>query len=126
MTTNITIAFGPDFHFYHEVDDDDHVYLALDGQLVRIPVHVWAVIRQSPAVDHSLADLDDAQLRLFAEQVVAVGRETWGADDPTILETPAAEQIAQELAILTVERARQQAIQQAIAALEALNRRGEP
>jgi hypothetical protein len=121
MTTKITIAFGPDFHFYHEVADDDHVYLEVDGQVVRIPLPVWAVIRRSTAVDLALADLSDEQLRRFAEQVMTVGRETFGMDDPSILDTPAAEQIAEELAILTRERQRE--ILAPIAELERLNRR---
>ena len=123
MTTKITIAFGPHFHFYQDVQDDAHVYLEIDGQVVRIPLPVWAYIRRAAGVDLSLADLSDAQLQLMAEQVVAVGREAWGADDPTILETPAAAQIAQELAILTTARERQRKVQQAIAELDRLNRR---
>jgi hypothetical protein len=61
MCTKSTIAYshGPDFdfHFFHEVLDDDGVYLELAGAdvqyeagpgrvLVRIPVEIWEVIRQ--------------------------------------------------------------------------------
>ena len=30
MSTKSTIAHGPGFHFYHEVLDEDHVYLELE------------------------------------------------------------------------------------------------
>ena len=30
MSTKATLAYGKNFHFYHEVMDDDHVYLELD------------------------------------------------------------------------------------------------
>jgi hypothetical protein len=29
MSTKATIAYGDNFHFYHEVLDDNHVYLEL-------------------------------------------------------------------------------------------------
>ena len=31
MSTKSTIAYGTNFHFYHEVLDDNHVYLELEG-----------------------------------------------------------------------------------------------
>ncbi len=124
MSTKVTLAFGPTFHLYRALDDD-HLYLESDGQVARIPLPVWEVMRRSAGVDLSLADLDDEQLRLFAEQVVAVGREVYGQDDPSILATPADAQIAEELAILTAARTRQREILAAIAELERLNRRRE-
>lgn len=71
MSTKATIAHGPTFHFYHEVFDDDHVYLRLEQVqfeagsnrvMVPIPVHIWEVIRRYPGVDLSLAEKTDEEL----------------------------------------------------------------
>ena len=76
MSTKATIAHGPNFHLYHEVMDEDHVYLEVESTqfeagygrvMVPIPVHVWEVIRQHPGVDLQLADKTDAQLREHVE-----------------------------------------------------------
>jgi hypothetical protein len=71
MSTKATIAHGPMFHFYHEVFDDDHVYLELEQVqfeagsghvMVPIPVHVWEVIRHYSGIDLSLAEKTDEEL----------------------------------------------------------------
>lgn len=79
MSTKATIAHGPTFHFYHEVFDEDHVYLRLEQVQfeagsnhvrVPIPVHIWEVIRRYPGIELSLAEKTDDEL--FAEVVRAV------------------------------------------------------
>ena len=79
MSTKATIAYGANFHLYHEGFDEDHVYLELEGTqfeaaynrvMVPIPVHVWEVIRQYPGVDLKYADKTDAELRQYVEQEV--------------------------------------------------------
>lgn len=81
MSTKTTIAHGPTFHFYHEVVDEDHVYLRLEQVqfeagsnrvMVPIPVHIWEVIRGYPGVDLSLAEKTDEEL--LAEVVRAVDK----------------------------------------------------
>lgn len=79
MSTKATIAHGPTFHFYHEVFDEDHVYLRLEQVqfeagsnrvMVPIPVHLWEVIRRYPSVDLSLAEKTNEEL--LAEVVRSV------------------------------------------------------
>lgn len=51
MSTKATIARGNQFHFSHEVLDDEHVYLELNtmqfeagygGVMIPIPIHICA------------------------------------------------------------------------------------
>ncbi len=79
MSTKATIAHGPGFHFYHDLFDEDHVYLEVEGTqfeasygrvMVPIPVHIWEVIRRHPGVDLQLADKTDAELRQHVEAVL--------------------------------------------------------
>jgi hypothetical protein len=65
MSTKSTIAYGRNFHLYHEALDEDYVYLELEGTkfeasynrvMVPIPVHVWEVIRRYPGIDLKYAD----------------------------------------------------------------------
>jgi hypothetical protein len=79
MSTKATIAYGPTFHFYNEVFDEDHVYLRLEQVqfeagsnrvMVPIPVHIWEVIRRYAGIDLSLAEKTDEEL--LAEVVRAV------------------------------------------------------
>jgi hypothetical protein len=79
MSTKSTIAYGRNFHLYHEAFDEDYVYLELEGTkfeasynrvMVPIPVHVWEVIRHYPGVDLKYADKTDAEIRQYVEQEV--------------------------------------------------------
>jgi hypothetical protein len=79
MSTKATIAYGCNFHLYHEALDEDYVYLELEGTkfeasynrvMVPIPVHVWEVIRRYPGIDLEYADKTDAEIRLYVEQEV--------------------------------------------------------
>ena len=79
MSTKSTIAYGSNFHLYHEALDDEYVYLEVEGTqfeasygrvMVPIPMHIWEVIRRYPSVDLSLADKTDEELRRHVEQTV--------------------------------------------------------
>lgn len=79
MSTKATIAYGRNFHLYHEALDEDYVYLELEGTkfeasynriMVPIPVHVWEVIRRYPGIDLKYADRTDAEIRLYVEQEI--------------------------------------------------------
>lgn len=79
MSTKATIVYGPGVHFYHEVLDDDYVYLELEAVpfeasynrvVVPIPLHVWEVIRHYPGLDLAFADKGDDELRQYVEQRV--------------------------------------------------------
>ncbi len=119
MATKLTLAFGPDFHLYHDAADDAHVYLELQAVgVVSIPVQVWEVIRRYPAADLSLAEMSDAQLRREVERQVAARMA--GDFGPT--DAPREAQIAKGLAVMTARREQQRWIRQAIAELERLNR----
>ena len=144
MSTKVTIAHGPNFHLYHEVLDEDYVYLELEGTqfeagynrvMVPIPVHVWEVIRHYPGVDLRYADKTDAELRQYVEQEVndrlnryeqadegakrlvsLSGSLAFGTADQT-----REQQIAAGLEYFTKVREHQRQIKQAIAELEQAN-----
>ena len=146
MSTKSTIAHGPTFHFYHEVLDDDYVYLELEGVqfeagynrvMVPIPVHIWEVIRQYPGVDLSFAEKTDEDLRRYVEQEVNErikryqeaherGRglvRLFGALAYGSADEPREQQIAAGLAHFTKVREHQRQIKEAIIELEKQNRR---
>jgi hypothetical protein len=146
MSTKATIAYGPTFHFYQEVFDDDAVYLELEGVqfeagynrvMVPIPVHIWEVIRQYPGVDLSFAEKTDAELEQYVEQEVneRVRQYQEASENAKGLvslcgalvygsaEEPREQQIARGLEYFTNMRAHQRQIQAAIAELEQQNKR---
>lgn len=146
MSTKSTIAHGPTFHFYHEVLDNDYVYLELEGVqfeasynrvMVPIPVHIWEVIRRYSGVDLSYADKTDDELRQFVEQEVDERIERFrtaeqrghsilriaGALVYGMADEPRDQQIAAGLNYFTKQREHQQQIKQAVAELERVNTR---
>ncbi len=79
MSTKSSIAHGTNFHLYHEVLDEDYVYLELEGVqfeasynrvMVPIPVHIWEFIRQYPGVDLDWAEKADDEIRKHVEHEV--------------------------------------------------------
>jgi hypothetical protein len=79
MSTKSTIASSDNFHFYHEVFDDDHVYLRLDtthfeagygSVMVRIPIHIWETIRHLAGMEFDLLDKEDDDLLAMVESNV--------------------------------------------------------
>lgn len=81
MTVKTTLAYGRNFHFYHEGMDNNHVYLELEDVaydagyrrvMVAIPIDVWEVVRALGAASLDLADAsDDELIRLVEESVDA-------------------------------------------------------
>jgi hypothetical protein len=146
MSTKATIAHGPNFHFYHEVFDDDHVYLELEGAqfeagynrvMVPIPVHIWEVVRQYSGVDLSFAEKTDEELQRYVEQEVddrikryqeatenAKGLVSlFGSLAYGVADEPREKQIGEGLAHFTKVREHQRQIKEAIVELEEQNRR---
>jgi hypothetical protein len=79
MSTKSTIAHGPNFHFYHELGDDDHVYLRLEmtefeagyGRvMVPIPIHIWETIRPLGGARFDLIEQTDEDLFAIVERDV--------------------------------------------------------
>jgi hypothetical protein len=79
MSTKCTISHGEDFHFYHEVLDDDHVYLELDTThfeagygrvMLPIPIHIWETIRHLGGARLDLVDKADDSLLTMVERDV--------------------------------------------------------
>lgn len=79
MSTKCTIAHGENFHFYHEVLDDEHVYLELEttqfeagyGRVkLPIPMHIWETIRHLGGAQLDLADKQDDELLAMVESEV--------------------------------------------------------
>jgi hypothetical protein len=79
MTVKATLAYGKNFHFYHETLDNNHVYLELEDVsydagyrrvMVAIPIDVWEVIRGQGAVSLDLVDTSDEELIALTEERV--------------------------------------------------------
>ncbi len=79
MSTKATIAYDDTFHFYHEMLDDDHVYLELHTThfeagygrvMLPIPMHIWETIRHLGGAHLDLVDCaDDALLAKVEAEV---------------------------------------------------------
>ncbi len=91
MSSKCTIAYNDSFHFYHEVMDDDHVYLELRTTqfeagygrvMVPIPLHIWETIRHLGAADLRLADQRDEDLLRTVETKVDQRIADYGAREP--------------------------------------------
>lgn len=76
MSTKSTIAYGNNFHFYHEAFDDDHVYLELEGTefeaghgrvMVSIQMHIWETIRPLGGARLELVNHTDEDLLATVE-----------------------------------------------------------
>jgi hypothetical protein len=72
MSTKNSLAYGPGFHLYQELFDDNNIYLEMEGTrfeaaynriMVPIPVHIWEVIRRVASVSFDYADKSDAEIR---------------------------------------------------------------
>jgi plasmid stabilization system protein ParE len=79
MSTKATLAQDDSFHFYHDMFDEDHVYLELRTSqfearhgriMLPIPLHIWETIRHLGAPDLSLIDRTDEELRRTVETEV--------------------------------------------------------
>lgn len=144
MSTKSTIAYGPNFHLYHEALDDDFVYLEIEGAqfevgynrvMVPIPVHIWEVIRRYPGIELRYAEKTDDELRIYVEREVdnrirryekageaakgflsLAGSLVYGGADE-----PREQQIAAGLEYFTKTREHQRQIKAAIAKLEQEN-----
>jgi hypothetical protein len=121
MSTKSTIAYGRNFHLYHEALDEDYVYLELEGTkfeasnnrvMVSIPVHVWEVIRRYPGIDLK----DEAAGERSKGLVSLSGSLAFGAADQ-----PRDQQIAAGVEYFTKVREHQRQIKQAIEELERAN-----
>jgi hypothetical protein len=138
MSTKSTIVSGPTFHLYHELADEDAVYLELEGVrfeasynrvVVPIPVHIWEVIRDYAGVDLSWAEWSDEELRAYVERRVDERLARAAGTNPNSVarlmgvgvygdvDTPRDEQIARGLHHAERERSRQRQI---VAAIEEL------
>ncbi|PZO38595.1 MAG: hypothetical protein DCF17_14365 [Shackletoniella antarctica] len=145
MSTKATIAYGKTFHFYHEVLDDNCVYLELEQVefeascnrvMVPIPVHIWEVIRQYPGIDLSWADQSDAEILDHVRQSVDDRIRDYAATDPDKkgwvslcgglvfgqADAPRQEQIQQGVAHYQRLREHQQQVKAAIAELQQAQR----
>lgn len=143
MSTKSTIAYGDSFHFYHEMLDENYVYLELEGVMyeasyncvmVPIPIHIWEVIRKRGAPDLSLVDKSDEELLIQIEQDVNERIRAY-EQDPTSFaaffgcipygkaSNPRSEQVQRGMEYYKARRQRQQEIKAAVDELEENNRR---
>jgi hypothetical protein len=147
MSTKCTIAHDESFHFYHEVLDDDHVYLELRTThfeagygrvMIPIPIHIWETIRHLGGVRLNLVEKQDAEVLAMVEaevderiaQYEAVERERpdrarfvrlLGCLPYGAADTPRDEQIRKGVEYFQSERERQRTVRQRISALQKAN-----
>jgi hypothetical protein len=155
MSTKHTLAHGDHFHFYHEIGDDNQVYLELENShfeagynrvMVPIPIHIWETIRHfGRARLGRRYDTDEDMLRRVRNMVdLRINiYEIAMREDPDFAsrfrserclvygapDEPREAQIEAGLAYYRRERQRQQDIKQALAALRAAQYRnpaGDP
>ncbi len=76
MSTKATIAYGDNFHLYHEVADDNHVYLELEATefeashgrvMISIPISIWETIRPLGGARLELVNHMDEDLLAMVE-----------------------------------------------------------
>ena len=141
MTVKATLAYGKNFHFYHETLDNNHVYLELEDVpydagdrriMVAIPIDVWEVIRGLGQADLDLVEASDEELIRLVEEKVdgrVAGYEKLLESDYEragwmrfseatkfgATDAPREEQIARGLAFFRTERARQREVTARIA-----------
>ncbi len=122
MSTKATIAHGDHFHFYHEVPDDDHVYLELNtthfeagyGRVILpIPIHIWEVIRHLGGARLDLVGKTDEDLLAMVEGEVDARIAEYQA------EKPREEQIVRGMEYFRGEQQRQREVRDAIEKLRA-------
>jgi len=150
MSTKATIAHGDQFHFYHEVLDDDHVYLELKTTqfeagygrvMIPIPIHIWEVIRHLGDARLDLVEKTDEDLLAMVEgdvdtRIAEYQEALRNHPDRAGLfrfagsmvyggaEDPREEQVARGMEYYRGERQRQREVQAAIEKLHAAQRRG--
>lgn len=146
MSTKATVVYGPNFHLYKEVFEDDQIYLELEGVqyeaaynqvMVPIPVHIWEVIRTYPGVNLSWVDNTDEELREHVEHEVDERLAEYEQADPQakqlislfgslvygVADTPRTEQIDRGITYFTELREHQRQIKDAIEELKRTNTR---
>jgi hypothetical protein len=147
MSTKCTIAHGENFHFYHEVLDDDHVYLELRTThfeadygrvLISLPIHIWETIRHLGGAQLDLVEKEDEDLLAMVKAEVeeritrhdAIARQhpdraafakILGSLPYGLADTPRAEQIQKGIEYFRRERQRQREVRDRIAALRTAN-----
>ena len=150
MSTKATIAHGDNFHFYHEVLDDDHVYLRMQttqyeagygSVTVQIPIHIWETIRHLGGARLDLVDKTDADLLATVQADVdsrivdyqkalreRPDRASWfrllGCLPYGGADSPREEQIEKGMEYFRHERQHQREIKAAILALQEAQRSG--
>jgi hypothetical protein len=136
MTVKATLAYGKSFHFYHEANDNNHVYLELEDVayhvgyrrvMVAIPIDVWEVIRNLATANLNLVNISDEELIRLVEDRVEERVEEYTAaksatleeaarirfnDSPVfgVMDSPREQQIARGIEYYRTERERQREV----------------
>lgn len=141
MSTKSTTTYGDNFHLYREALDDSFIYLELDNVefqassnsvTVAIPVHIWEHLRQYEAVDLSLVNKTDKEIREYVEGKVEERIERYQKNNSSLAniagllcfgsaDLPKQEQIEKGVAYYTVWRDEQKKVKQAIEELRQTN-----
>lgn len=79
MPVKITLAYGKNFHFFHEALDANQVYLELEDAvfevgyrriMISIPIDIWETIRGLGAASLNLVNASDDELMRLVEREV--------------------------------------------------------
>lgn len=141
MSTKCSIAYGDDFHLYHESLDHEHVYLELFGNdvefevgprsvMVRIPIAVWEHVRHRGGPNLSVAGMDDAAIEARVREEVDRRLADCKGDTKGIMgmfglfrlgsaDEPYEDQVAHGVEWYRAERVRQARIRSEVARLDA-------
>lgn len=80
MPPKVTIAYGRDFHFFRDAQEDNFVYLELEDVpfevgyrrvMIAIPVDVWGTLRSLAPVELDLINASDSELIELVEAKVS-------------------------------------------------------
>jgi hypothetical protein len=79
MPAKVTLAYGKNFHFFHEALDANQVYLELEDAvfevgyrriMISIPIDIWETIRSLGAASLNLVNVSDDELTRLVEREV--------------------------------------------------------
>jgi hypothetical protein len=79
MPVKVTLAYGKNFHFFHEALDANQVYLELEDAvfeigyrriMISIPIDIWETIRNLGAASLDLINASDEDLARIVDKAI--------------------------------------------------------
>lgn len=97
MSTKITISYGQNYHFYHEVFDVSNVYIQVEGHeyvikndkaMIQIPIEIWRKCIEDWCKNGWPTDQDNKEVEFSSEwlesleELVKVNEEDRKTNEP--------------------------------------------